>query len=157
MGLFGELDANDVSDDPFYVAPDVYQSVLTEMVLRTSNDGEKVGLSFQWTIEEEESEFAGNSISEWVNVYLNSSMEEAAGAVTVKRDRARLKSRLQQLGMSNEEMNDILDEDGELNEEIVATYIGTVAFVEITESKGKGANEGKVYTNIKKVTLPEDA
>lgn len=153
MGLFGDLDAQSVSDDPFYIAPDVYQCVLTDLQLRESRAGGKFGLSFSWTIEEDSSEYDGNNISEWVNVYFDSAMEEEAGAVTVRRDRARLKQRLFQIGMSEKEMNDFVTEDGTLDEDIQSQYIGIVAHVEIVEAAGRGANEGKVYTNIKNVTL----
>lgn len=154
MGLFGELDANDVSDDPFYVAPDVYTCVLTDLAIRESRAGGKFGLSFSWTIEEDDSEFDGNNISEWVNVYLDSEMEEEAGSVVVRRDRARLKQRLFQIGMSAEEMNELVGDDSLINEDIQAKYIGTMAYVEIVETEGRGANEGRVFTNVKKVSLP---
>ena len=156
MGLFGDQDANEVSDNPFYVAADVYQSVLTEFTLRSSKDGEKKGLSFQWTIEEEDSEYFHNTVSEWINVYISD--EDAPDTQALRRDRARTKSRLTEIGMTPSEMNDLIDEDGIFNEDLASKFIGTVGFVEVTETKDKNFEEnGKVYTNIKKVTLLESS
>lgn len=153
MGLFGELDANDVNENPFYVADGNYQSVLTELVLRESNNGEGRGLSFNWTVEEEESEFNESRISEWIGVWLDS---EEGDVVTMRRDRARTKSRLMQIGMSADEMNELVDDEGHLNEDLASQYIGTVAFVSVKNSKDKNfAENGKTYTNISKVALPE--
>lgn len=153
MGLFGTMDASEVSDNPFYVAPDVYESVLTEFTLRTSKDGEKKGLSFQWTIEEEDSEFDKNSVSEWINVWLDDS--DAPDTQTLRRDRARAKSRLTEIGMTTSQMDELIDEDGHLNEDLAALFVGTEAYVEVTETKDK-KDPDKVYTNIKKVTLRDE-
>lgn len=154
MGLFGDYDASEVSDNPFYVAPDIYMSVLSDLTLRDSKDGEKKGLSFQWTIEEE-GDYQNNNVSEWINVYLDADAEAAADAAAVRRDRARLKARLTQIGMSEAEMNEFIDEDGHINEDIQKNYIGTVAYVTIVETKDKN-DDTKVYTNIKEIKLPGD-
>lgn len=154
MGLFGDQDAAEVSDNPFYVAPDVYLSILTDLTLRTSKDGEKKGLSFQWTIEEEDNEFNGQTISEWVNVYLSD--DDAPDATALRRDRARMKSRLAAVGFSNEQMNELVDEDGIFNEDLAKEFIGTVRYVQVTETPDKN-DPDKKYTNITKISDPEAA
>lgn len=154
MGLFGDNDAAEISDNPFYVAPDVYMSVLSDLAIRDSKDGEKKGLSFQWTIEEDSSDYDGNNVSEWINIYLTQEAEEAADPQAVRRDRARLKKRLSEIGMSEEEMNEFVDADGLINEDLQKQYIGTMAYITIVEAVDK-KDDTKVYTNISKVTLPD--
>ena len=148
MGLFGDQDAAEVSDNPFYVAPDTYLSVLSDMALNTSKAGDKTGLSFKWVIEEE-GEFEGQNVSEWITIHFN---DDSGDATAIRRDRARLKSRLTQIGMSVDEMNDLVLEDGSINDEVANQYIGLSAYVEVTESKDRH-DDTKIYTNIKKVTL----
>lgn len=153
MGLFGDLDASEVSDNAFFVADGVYESQLTEFSLRKQKqDDSRYGISFNWTIEEE-GDAEGNTISEWINVYPHD--DDAPDKRSLTRDRARLKQRLTNLGMSFHEMNNLLIEDEEgnysLDSDIVDKYIGLEANVTVANTNGKGENSDKVYTNVRKV------
>jgi hypothetical protein len=149
-GLFGDLDANEVSDNPFYVAPDIYQCTLIELNRVEKKDQSGEGLSFKWQIEDSESEYEGSTISEWINIYPDAVSTELTQ--NMRRDNARLKQRLTQMGLSAEEMNVLLDEDN------LDKIVGLVAFVDVIEQKDKNYDEnGKIYTNVRKVILPEDA
>ena len=46
MGLFGDRDAEEISDNPFYVAPDTYFCILVETnrVQKKKSDGEGLSL-----------------------------------------------------------------------------------------------------------------
>lgn len=142
MGLFGELDANEVSDNPFYVAPDVYNCVLTEAnrVEKKSGDGE--GLSFKWVIEDEDSDYVGNSLSDWHNIYPDATEDDVTPQM--RKDNARLKKRLKEMGLTPDEMNEIL-EDEHLDD-----LVGMQGLVEVSESADKKEPE-KIYTNVKSV------
>jgi len=149
-GLFGELDAEEVSDNPFYVAPDIYNCTLIELNRVEKKDGTGEGLSFKWQVEDPDSDYEGSTISEWINIY----PELTAANVTqaTRRDQARLKQRLTQMGLTAEEMNLLLDDDN------LDKYVGMVAFIDVVEQKDKNfAENGKIYTNVRKVILPEDA
>jgi hypothetical protein len=150
MGLFGDLDANEVSDNPFYVAPDIYQCTLIELNRVEKKDQSGEGLSFKWQIEDTDSDYEGSTISEWINIYPDAVSTEFTQ--NMRRDNARLKQRLTQMGLSAEEMNVLLDEDN------LDKVVGLVAFVDVIEQKDKNYDEnGKIYTNVRKVILPEDA
>lgn len=144
MGLFGEVDAEEVSDNPFYVAPDTYKCVLSEAnrVSKKSGDGE--GLSFKWVILDEESDFYQNSISDWKNIYPDITSEDVTP--DIKKDMARLKGRLKEMGLSAEQMDTLLDDEN------LDLLVGTEAYVIVTETKDKDDPE-KVYSNVAKVTL----
>lgn len=148
MGLFGELDANEVSDNPFYVPPDVYQCVLTEATRNQKknpkeDDLSKEGLAFKWVVEDDESDYDGFNISDWHNIYPDITEDQVN--VQVRRDNARLKKRLGDMGLSPDEMNEILEDDN-LNE-----LVGITANIEITETPDKN-DPDKVWSNIKSVT-----
>jgi hypothetical protein len=148
MGLFGDLDANEVSDDPFYIPPDVYRCVLTEASRNEKknpkpDDLSKEGLSFKWVIEDEDSDFDGYNKSDWHNLYTDVSEDEVT--VQVRRDNARLKKRLGEMGLTPDEMNNLLEDDN------LAELVGIVANVEITETPDKN-DPDKKWSNIAKVT-----
>jgi Fe2+ transport system protein FeoA len=145
MGLFGDIDANEVSDNPFYVAPDKYQCVLAEAQVVQKKDGSGYGLSFNWVIEDEESEFNQQRISDWKNIYPDADSREGVDEITIRRDNANLKRRLTEMGLTADEMNDLLDE-GNLDE-----LIGMTAVVEVTETPDK-KDPDKKWTNIASVT-----
>lgn len=142
-GLFGEIDATEVPDDPFYVAPDTYQCVLTEAGRAVSKDGEKHAIAFKWVIEDEDSDFYGQNISDWNNIFPGITSDEVTA--DIKKSMSRTKQRLTQMGFTPDEMNNMLD-----NEEILTDKIGMVAYVEVFESKDKN-DPDKRYTNIRSV------
>ena len=144
IGLFGEVDASEVPDNPFYVAPDTYRCVLTELNRVAKKDGSGEGLSFKWVIEDEDSEYNGNQIQDWKNIYPE--VTEAEVTPEIRKDSARLKSRLIELGLSEDEMNNLLDNLDE--------YVGTVAYVTVTETTDR-RDPTKKYTNIQKVSVDE--
>lgn len=147
MGLFGEVDAEEVSDNPFYVAPDTYKCVLTEASVVDKKDGSGQGLSFKWVIEDEDSDFYQNSISDWKNIYPDITQEDITP--NIKKDMARLKGRLKEMGVTPDQMNTLLDDDN------LELLIGTQAFVKVTESRDSNDPE-KVYSNVASVSLVED-
>lgn len=144
MGLFGDQDADDVSDNPFYVAPDVYRCTLAEAGVQQKKEekGGGEGLSFKWVVTDEESDYHGNNLSDWHNIYPDVTKDEETA--DIRRDRARLKKRLKEMEVTSEEMNTLLDDDN------LEQLIGMEADVEVSESTDKN-DPDKVYTNIKRV------
>jgi hypothetical protein len=147
MGLFGELDAAEISDNPFYVAPDVYKCILAEANRVQKKDLTGEGISFKWVIEDEESDYYGSNVSDWLNIYPDVSGDEVTPKI--KQSNARLKSRLQEMGLSAEEMDVLLDEDN------LENLVGMVAYVTVSESHDKN-DPDKVYTNVRKVEVIEE-
>jgi hypothetical protein len=144
MGLFGEVDAAEVPDNPFYVAPGTYPCVLTEAKVVPKKDGTGQGLAFKWVIQDEDSEYNGQNIQDWNNIYPEVTEDEVTPEI--RRDQARLKMRLTQMGLSTEQMNNLLEEGG-LDE-----LIGMTADVTCKETPDKNDPDIK-YTNITKVEV----
>lgn len=146
MGLFGDIDATEVPDDPFYVAPGTYACVLAESNRSTSKDGSKEGLAFKWVIEEE-GEFEGKSVSEWLQIFPELTADEVTPQI--RQQLARVKSRLLQMGVDEEDMDSLLEDDN------LANLIGTTADVQVVTTEGKPGtpHEGKKFSNIRQVVL----
>lgn len=141
MGLFGDQDAAEVPDNPFYVAPGTYECVLTEVNRVAKKDGSGEGLAFKWVIEDE-GEYKGNNLQDWKNIYPDVSADEVTP--DIRKDNSRLKQRLIELGLSEDEMNELLDN--------LDNLIGITAYVTVTESADRN-DPSKKYTNIKSVSL----
>lgn len=143
MGLFGDIDTTEVPDDPFFVAAGTYGSVLAEAVKKESNDGERVGLSFRWVIEEE-CEFEGKNISDWLAIFPDASWSDLTNSQ--KSQASNTKKRLLELGVSEDEMDGLLEADN------LSELVGLTADVTVKNTTDKN-DADKKYTNITKVTL----
>lgn len=144
MGLFGEVDAAEVPDNPFYVAPDTYFCVLTEANVVDKKDGSGQGLAFKWAIQDEDSEYHGNNIQDWKNIHPDVTADEITP--DIKKDNSRLKQRLLEMGVSESEMNSLLDD--------LESLVGLEAYVTVTESTDKN-DPTKVYTNVRSVRIDD--
>lgn len=146
-GLFGDVDAADVPDDPFYVAPDTYLCILAEAsVVDTQTGGQ--GLSLKWVIEDEESDYVGNNISDWHNIYSAEYLaEHEVSEANVRRSRSNMKKRLLEIGVSEDEMDTIHENLDEL--------VGRTAYVTTVATKDKN-DPDKTWVNIRKVELVDE-
>lgn len=147
MGLWGEQDASEISDNPFFVDEGIYLSNLTQFEMREKKTGGHQVL-MQWVIEDEDSEYEGQNVSDWINVYITSEARQEADPKQLRMDQSRLRNRLNGIGMSDDEQNSIVDENGEWDEDLAGNYIGTMRLVEVKVRDGKGDNEGKKFSNI---------
>jgi hypothetical protein len=144
MGLFGDIDVHDIPEDPFHVNDGTYLSVLTEVkaVIRTS-DGQH-GLAFKWTITEEDSEFEGNTLQDWKNYYPELTEDDVTP--DIKKDMSRLKQRLTQIGVPEEDMGAFVENTSD--------YVGTEAYVTVRNTVDT-KDPSKKYRNITYIRLPE--
>lgn len=146
MGLFGDIDANEIPEDPFFVEDGTYLAVLTEVKSVEKKDGSGHGLAFTWVINEEDSEFNENQLRDWKNYYPELTEDEVTKEI--KADLSRLKQRLNQIGVADEEMN-----DENFVEAILPQYVGTEAYVTVKNSTAKD-DPNKKYRDITFVRLP---
>src|SRR6266540_3088914 len=127
--LFGDQDAADVSDNPFYVAPDDYQCILAEASVKEKKKEDGQGIAFSWVIEDEDSDYYGSQISDWLNIHPDVTKEDMTPKV--RQDNARLKKRLTEMGLTPEQQNDLLDDDN------LSDLVGMTAVLSVTETKNK--------------------
>jgi hypothetical protein len=145
MSLFGDIDAHEIPEDPFHVDDGTYLSTLTEVkAVKRNSDGQN-GLAFKWTITEEDSEFEGNTLQDWKNFYPDLTEEDITPEI--KKDLSRLKQRLSQIGVPEEEMGSFLENLDE--------YVGTEAYVTVKNTVDT-KDPSRKYRNITFIRLPED-
>ncbi len=144
MGLFGNIDASEIPEDPFHVDDGTYLSVLTEIKAVQRNSDGQHGLAFKYTITEEDSDFEGNTLNDWKNYYPDLSEDDLTQ--DVKKDLARLKQRLNQLGVPEEDMDEFLENFDQ--------YIGTEYYVSVKNTQDQ-KDPSKKYRNVTHVRLPE--
>lgn len=142
MGLFGDKDAQSIPDNPFRVESGTYSCVISDAEVRVSNTGRQ-GLSFQYTITEPDSEFNGMNVSEWKTIYTDTKDEDVTPEIT--RSRSFLKSRLLDFGLTDEDMDNLLDNmDG---------LVGIEGYVTVVEKSND--DNTQVYTNVRSFKLSE--
>lgn len=147
MGLFGDVDASEVPDDPFFVPADTYLCILAEATIQDTKTGGQ-GLSLKWVIEDEDSDYVGNNISDWHNIYSAEFLaENEISEANVRRSRSNMKKRLLELGVTEDEMNEI--------HENLDTLVGKTAHITTVETPDK-QDPDKVWVNIRKVELVDE-
>lgn len=146
MGLFGDVDVSDVPEDPFHVDDGTYLSVLSEIATKQPKDEAKnPGLAMKWTIIEDDSEFVGQNLNDWKVTYPNLTQDDLTP--DIKKDLARLKQRLSQIGVTEEDMDN-------WDNEVAQSYVGTEAYVTVKNSVNAD-DPSKKYLNVTFVRLPE--
>ena len=144
MGFFGDVDANEIPDDPFFVADGTYLTVLTEVKHVNVADKEYDGLALKFVVTDEDSEFEGNSIQDWKNIYPNLTEDDLNP--DIKKDLSRTKQRLVQLGLSMSE----IDSDEVM--EHLQEKVGDEFLVSVKNNKSQDGE--KNYRNVTFVKVP---
>jgi len=146
VSLFGNLDAAEVNDDPFYIEPNTYKAVCVDAVVKETTDGSNA-LILKWQIDEPASDYHEKNLTDYFTlVDQNAVWEDLDGK---QKDKVKfLKRRLRRgFGISESEINSVKPSD----------LIGREAFLQIVEGQGKKgtANEGKTFTNIRDAMTPQ--
>jgi hypothetical protein len=142
--LFGEVDADDIPEDPFYISPGTYNAIVTDATFVVRKDGTGHGLSIKYQIDDPDSEYDGNTVQEWKNIYPELAPEDMTPEI--KRHLSFVKQRLGQLGVPSGEMNAILDN--------LDSLVGIKCVINVTETTAQDGS--RTYTNVRNVYVPED-
>lgn len=146
VSLFGNLDAAQVNDDPFYIEPNTYKAICIDAVVKEGNDGSNA-LILKWQIDEPSSDYHEKSLTDYFTlVDQDAAWEDLDGK---QKDKVKfLKRRLRRgFGISESEINSVKPSD----------LIGKEAYLQIVEGEGKKGtvNEGKKFTNIRDAMNPQ--
>lgn len=136
MSLFGDMDIDEIGDDPFAIAPNTYLAVVTDCYIK-EKDGDK-SFIIKWKINEPGSEYHGMGVTEFFNL-IEEGREWADLSGDEKTRQKFFKKRLREaFDLTPEEMGRFTPDDAKNLE----------AMITVTMNKGKGANEGKTFTNV---------
>lgn len=132
MSLFEGLDVASAADNPFEIPANTYLTTITSVASGPTRNEDKVGMTITYTIQE--GDYAGDDITEWKQIPTpadphNLTKEE-------KRSLSFLKMRLLELGVPEDRINSVSEDD----------LVGLDVYV--TTKEGKNG-----YTNVQKVEL----
>lgn len=130
-GMFGDLDFENAQDDPFAVPDNSYISYLTDVKVGPTKNGDKVGMTLEYTIDE--GPHAGKKISEWKQIPQPADPKNPSD--DDMRSMSFIKQRMISLGVPADKINTTNPDD----------LIGTKCVVAV---KNKGG-----YTNVRQVTV----
>lgn len=135
MGIFGDLDIASAVD-PFEIPDGTYKAVTggTKVKSGEKNGKKTLGLTFTYTIDDEESRYHGRKAGEYKRI----PSKEDKGSAEYDKDLGYLKQRLASLGVAEERMNNV--EPEELDDIPVTIVIKN--------------NDG--YVNVQRVALREE-
>lgn len=136
MGIFADIDIDDIPDNPFGVPAGTYRTICTDAKYIEKDD--VTSLTITWTVDEPDNGAHGNNISKWYTLYPG--VKSADLTPEQKKYLSFLKLMLREgFGLSESEIATVEPSD----------LIGTVVYVTVVENQGKGDNAGKTYTNVK--------
>lgn len=141
MGLFGDIDFNEVADDPFSVEAGTYNGVVSDFFVKATKSGDKMGMTVEYTVEESDNEeMLGRSHQEWMEVPMPADPKNPTP--DERKQASRVKMRLASLGVPESRMNEVTPED----------VIGTPITFTRTDTKDK-RDDTRVYKNISNVKV----
>jgi hypothetical protein len=132
--LFGDLDFEKASDNPFEIPDNAYVCYLTDVKVGPTKAGDKVGMTLKFTIDE--GAHKGKTISEWKHIPQPSDPKNPSDDDL--RALSYIKARMKDLGIPGERVNSVKPDD----------LIGIKAVVAVKNNNG--------YTNVRKVTVVAD-
>lgn len=157
MSIFGELDTDEVPEDPFFIENGTYRWIVTKnnwkTIKPTDGSPEFTMANYTLAVDELDSPYHGKTVQQGFRVYLDLTREEfeameVEDQVKVKEAMSRHKQFLRGLGFSEGEMT-------ELNADNTADRC--VGCQVVAEYKlGKSADGSKTYRNLNNVRPVEE-
>ncbi len=130
-GMFGDLDMESAQDDPFLVPDNSYITYLTDVKVGPTKNGDKVGITFTFTIDE--GPHRSKTITEWKQIPQPDDPKNPSDDDL--RSMSYIKQRMLSLEVPADKINDVKPED----------LIGTKAVVAVKNKNG--------FTNVQRVQV----
>lgn len=142
-GLFGDIDINEIPEDPYHVDPGTYLAVLSKGGVKRSKDGTPA-FATQFKIDDQDAgSNNGQSIGTWNTLFPDATEEDLdANDGAMRKQLSYFRKFLTDLGIPAEEHGRF---DGNVDE-----YLGQVYVITVTESPDK-SNPDIKYSNIQTV------
>lgn len=151
--IWGDLDSDEIPDDPNYVGPGTYFCTLTSarFIMDKDDENRRKAIAWTWTIEEPESDYHGFSLNEYINLPRSRRQLEADGdekhTSRELQDASRLKLRFRDaFSMTSDEIKSFSDPD---------ELVGKDAYVTSTVRNSKDPNDTRKFVNVTKAISPE--
>lgn len=148
--IWGDLDADEIPDDPNYVAPNTYLATVTEAKYVTDKEtGERVALTWRWTIQEPDSKYDGYPVNEYKQLPRKSVMQaegrDKPNAAEL-RQMAFLKQQLMRaFDFTEEEIKRVRPQD----------LLGKTAYITTKEGSSSDPSDLRKFVNVSWAISPE--
>lgn len=130
MGLFGDLDIQSAADNPFAVPANTYECTVTGVKVGPTKDESKVGMTLTYTIQS--GEYEGDDITEWKEIPQPADPHNLTPQE--RKSNSWLKQRLLSLGVPEDRVNDVEEDD----------LVGVDCVVTVAEGKNGYMNVTRV-------------
>lgn len=140
FGLFGDMDIEDIPDDPWFVGAGWYQCSVTKSTRHAKKDSSGYAWIVNYTIDEPDSQYHGFTKSDWFDLYPGRPFKELSA--DEQQATIRMKNRIMEAFDKTEaEAARFRPDDA----------MGETVFMKVVERQGKGEHTGKTFSNIEKV------
>lgn len=154
MSIWGDLDTDEIPDDPNFVAAGTYFATCTSAKLITDKEetDKVVAIAWTWIINEPESEYHNFPLNEYIRIPRSKTQLKEDGDERHTQqelwDGSKLKKRLKEaFGLSPEEVQAFADPD---------SLVGQDAYVTSTVGTNKkDPNDTRKFVNVSKAISPE--
>jgi hypothetical protein len=151
--IWGDLDTDEIPDDPNYVAPGTYFCQVTSARFITDKEdpSRRIAIAWTWKIDEPDSDYHNFPLNEYFNLPRSRRQLERDGEDSHSpreiQDASRLKVRFRDaFGMSPEEIKYFSDPDD---------LVGKSAYVTSTVRSSKDPSDTRKFINVTKAISPE--
>lgn len=132
MSLFGDMDIDEIGDDPFAIAPNTYPAIVTDCYIK-EKDGDKAFI-IKWKIQEPGDEYDGMSVMEYFAMVPEGTKWADLSGDEKKRQKFFKKRLREAFDLTTEEMGEFKPEDAK----------GLEAMITVKTNNGSGKN----FTNV---------
>lgn len=139
MSLFGDLDINEIPDDPFAMPDNDYMGYISKCEVRTPKNKPDAVSNLVVTCQATEGQYEGYTAQRWFPI------PESLNTADEKRQAAFLKQFLSGMGVPESRLNDF--QPDELD--------GVKVIFTVKNSEGTGDNAGKTYKNVTQIKINE--
>lgn len=147
--VFGDIDINDVSDDPFGVAESTYFCVCTDSKIEEKEETGARMLIIVWTIDQPGSEYDRNKLTERYQLPIK--------GVRAEDQEPEVKKSLKWLKLRLRKGFDLSETDMARFNQDCGMLVGKEAYVTTKNNSGENAEgEKRVYANVKSVMSPRE-
>lgn len=133
MSIWGDMDVDDIPDDPFHIPANTYRCICTEAYTKIKDDQE--ALIIKWTIQEPDSDYHEDSLTEFFPLF-KKPIDELTGKER-KRTAFMAKRLREAFDLTKEELKEWKPSNG----------IGMYAYLTVVNNSDKN-DETKTYNNV---------
>jgi len=157
--IWGDLDADEIPDDPNYVAPNTYFALLTEAKYITDKEsGERVALTWKWVIQEPDSDYNGYSVTDYKQLPPSQArMAQEGREIDGRTGKYKLTpEEIRSMAFLKQQLIRTFDlSDEEVKRVSIGDLVGKSAYITTKEGSSKDPNDTRKFVNVSYSISPD--